>query len=344
VAERVLISDPTAPSSPTETPPDLSATAPTGPGSTGTETPVIAAKPASIRNAPKGYHRVTLWVTASTEVGLADVHGLVQLDGADPVPFCQLKGVQNPLARALQEAYIAVERVRARPPRMVSPPVAPVASPRPRAATVSTPRPTLGVPPELPAPPAAPTRHAPGVCRTALTSRTLVEVARNRPHAPGLPVALSGTASGQHVHLALGDVEITSRLIEGRFPDYERIIPREAATSVIVGTADFLRATRAASVLARDNANIVQLECAPPPDDGTPALGRVLVTSTSTEMGDNVSSLDASVSGDGGQIAFNGRYLRDALEALDSPPVRLQFSGAQQPGLVCPWGISRTRT
>jgi len=94
-------------------------------------------KPAAIPNARKGY-KLTLWVTATTEAGLADVNGLVQLDGADPFPFCQLKSVNNPLARALQEAFVAVERARARPPKMTalaaSPPAAPPAVPQPPAA------------------------------------------------------------------------------------------------------------------------------------------------------------------------------------------------------------------
>jgi DNA polymerase-3 subunit beta len=88
-------------------------------------------------------------------------------------------------------------------------------------------------------------------------ARALVEVANSLPSAPGPPVILSGTAGDHHVHLALGAVEITSRLIEGQFPDYERIIPSETATSIILGTADLLRATRVAAVFARDNSSIV---------------------------------------------------------------------------------------
>jgi DNA polymerase-3 subunit beta len=169
-------------------------------------------------------------------------------------------------------------------------------------------------------------------------SRTLVEVAHSLPSAPGLPVTLSGTAGDHQLHVALGEVEITSRLIDGQFPDYERIIPRESTTTIILSTADLLRATRVAAVFARDNSNVVRLECTPPPEDGTPALGQVLVKAASAEMGDNVGQLDASVRGDAGQIAFNGRYLRDALEVLGSPQVGLQLSGSQRPGVLRPVG------
>ena len=169
-------------------------------------------------------------------------------------------------------------------------------------------------------------------------ARTLVEVAHTLPSAPGRPVTISGTAGGHEVHLALGDVEITSRLIDGQFPDYERIIPRDSTTTIILGTVDLLRATRVAAVFARDNSHIVRLECTPPPEDGTPALGQVLVKATSAEMGDNVGQLEASVRGDAAQIAFNGRYLRDALEVLGSPQVGIQLSGSQRPGVLRPVG------
>ncbi len=107
---------------------------------------------------------------------------------------------------------------------------------------------------------------------------------------------------------------------------------------MIVATADLLRATRAASVFARDNAHLVRLACSPPPADGMPELGRVLVTAASAEMGDNAGHLEASVQGEAGEIALNGMYLRDALEALSTPQVGLQFSGSQHPGALRPIG------
>jgi len=64
-----------------------------------------ASRPGAVPNGRKG-DKLTLWVSSASEVGLADVHGLLQLDGADPVPFCQLRDVQNPLAGALQEATL----------------------------------------------------------------------------------------------------------------------------------------------------------------------------------------------------------------------------------------------
>jgi DNA polymerase-3 subunit beta len=158
-------------------------------------------------------------------------------------------------------------------------------------------------------------------------AKTLTEVARLLSDASDDQVAINTTPNGNQIYFAFGKTEITSRLIEGQFPDYQRIIPPDAKTKVKVSTTDFLRATRAAAVFARDNSMIVRLECSPAKDGAELALGSVLVKSTSAEMGDNEGNLDATVDGDDTQIAFNGRYLRDALEAIHTPEVLLQITG-----------------
>lgn len=123
------------------------ATSGPAPGQTAAQSPSPSVPAASyartraVPNARKGF-KLTLWISSTDDNGLADAHGFLQLDGADPVPFCRLKAVPNPLARALQEAYIAIESVRAKPPRMSAPsapqvrPTAPVAQ-RPDPATAS---------------------------------------------------------------------------------------------------------------------------------------------------------------------------------------------------------------
>ena len=169
-------------------------------------------------------------------------------------------------------------------------------------------------------------------------AHALAEIARSLPSAPGLPVTMNASASNDCLHVALGDVEVSARLIEGQFPDFERVVPRSPSTTIILGRLDLLQATRAAGVFARTDSNIVRLDCTAPPDDGTPALGEVLVKSASAEMGDNIGQLEASVRGASVQIAFNGRYLRDALEGVDTTQVSLQLTGGASPGIIRPVG------
>ena len=170
--EPVLVTEPDSPPLLAQAPRIASGTALPGPGASTAQPPITPPKPATVPNARKGY-KLTLWVSATTDAGVSDVNGLLQLDGADPVPFCTLKAVRNPLARALQEAYVAIERVRAKPPRMAAPTAGPAApqhgTPRPQSAprataarhppaTPSTPRAVAAVgaaptpPPEPPTP------------------------------------------------------------------------------------------------------------------------------------------------------------------------------------------------
>jgi len=152
---------------------------PTSPAPTGNAAPVTRGAPAATTSAPKtsalpngrrGY-KLTLVVSATSEAGLADAHGMLQLDGADPIPFCRLKSVQNPLARALQEAFLAVARVRAKPPKMVPPPIAtapapagtqrPAPHPRPTPRAQQSPGQPAGPPTRPAGPPTPPKQAAP---------------------------------------------------------------------------------------------------------------------------------------------------------------------------------------
>ncbi len=174
-----------------------------------------------------------------------------------------------------------------------------------------------------------------------IPSKALSELARALPDGGEEMVEIAATANRNQILFRSGDTEIVSRLIEGQFPDYQRIIPQDARTRVILPNADFLRSTKVASVFARDNANIVKLQVKPSgesADEQTLAPGQITVISTSTEMGDNQGVLDASVSGEEQLVAFNGKYLRDALEAIDTPEIRLEITGPSSPGVLRPLG------
>jgi len=164
-------------------------------------------------------------------------------------------------------------------------------------------------------------------------AKTLAELARLLGDGDE-PVEIAATPERNQMLFRLGSrAEIVSRLIEGQFPDYQKIIPRSHTTRAVLNTSELLRATKAASVFARDNAMIVRLALTPSSDD---ALGRVQVSATAAEVGDNAGEIDASVEGSEMQIAFNGRYLRDALEAIDAEQVSLEIVGPTNPGVLRP--------
>jgi DNA polymerase III subunit beta len=167
-------------------------------------------------------------------------------------------------------------------------------------------------------------------------AKTLTEVARVLTDGEEQVEIAATPTRNQVMFRQAARAEIVSRLIEGQFPDYHKILPRQHTTRAVVNTSEFLRATRAASVFARDNSMIVKLEVTPGPEELIP--GRLNVTATSAEVGDNAGEVDASVEGGESQIAFNGRYLRDALEAIGTAQAALEISGPSSPGVIRPVG------
>lgn len=133
-------------------------------------------------------------------------------------------------------------------------------------------------------------------------------------------------------------VELVSQLIDARFPDYRAIIPKEYKTRTIVDTASLLKAVRVASLFARDNSNIIRVGIDPGNGDGDGG-GQIKLTATSSEMGDSVNELDATVEGDALEITFNARYLTDVLTHVDQPQVVLETTQATRPGMLRPIGI-----
>ena len=126
-----------------------------------------------------------------------------------------------------------------------------------------------------------------------------------------------------------GPIEVVSQLIEGNFPDYKQIIPTSYNTRTVVDTKEFLRAAKIALLFARDAANIVRVQMTP--GEGEP--GSLTLAATAAEVGDNVGQIDATIEGPAMEIAFNGRYLIDILNVIDSAQVVLETSTPSSPGV-----------
>lgn len=133
-------------------------------------------------------------------------------------------------------------------------------------------------------------------------------------------------------------VEMASQLIDARFPDYRGIIPKNYTTRTVVETASLLKAARVALLFARDNADIIKVTIAPRNETHR---GRINLTATSNEMGDNVSELDAEVEGQELGIAFNGKYLIDILSRIDQPQIVIETTIPTRPGTFRPLGVEK---
>ncbi|HEY87442.1 MAG TPA: DNA polymerase III subunit beta [Dehalococcoidia bacterium] len=134
----------------------------------------------------------------------------------------------------------------------------------------------------------------------------------------------------------LKNVELVSQLVQGTFPKYAQLIPQSYNTRAVVDVAEFSRATRTASIFARDGSGIVRLVVAPG-EELTP--GKVIISARSEEIGDDVGEIDAIVEGEEAKIAFNGKYLIDVLGVLRETQVALETTNPSSPGVVRPVGV-----
>lgn len=127
---------------------------------------------------------------------------------------------------------------------------------------------------------------------------------------------------------------ISTQLLEGKFPDFGALIPKNYSTAMTVYTTDLLRACKRAEIFARDSNFSARLFVKPAKGPSEP--GEVMIIGKSAERGDNEGSLDASVEGDGLEVAFNIRYLIDVLNVMPDERVVLESNGAAHPGVIRP--------
>ena len=148
------------------------------------------------------------------------------------------------------------------------------------------------------------------------------------------PVEIAINPQKSQALFRLKDVEIVSQLIQGAFPNYRQLIPQSYSTRAVVSTSDFLRATKTASIFARDGSGIVRLQITPA-EEGP---GRLSISARSEQIGDNIGEIDAQVEGEATKIAFNGRYLIEMLNVLHEGEIALETTTPSSPGVIRPIG------
>ena len=168
-------------------------------------------------------------------------------------------------------------------------------------------------------------------------ARTLTELARILP-AEG-PVEMIVTPNRSQVLFHTPQLDLVSRLIDGTFPNFRQIIPKEHATRAVVETKLFAEAVKRAALFARDSSNITRVKINPGENDGLEP-GALTVEATAEDLGDNTSTVNAAVDGPELQIIFNVKYLADVLAVIGTPEVALEANGATKPGVIKPVGAS----
>jgi DNA polymerase-3 subunit beta len=124
-----------------------------------------------------------------------------------------------------------------------------------------------------------------------------------------------------------GDVTLVMRLIEGEFPNYRQVLPKEANWQITIPTEGLVQALRRVAVFSSERSRAVKFELSD---------GKLAISSNNPDLGDAREELDIDFAGDALTIGFNARYLLDALGASHAKEIRLTLQDDLSPMRVVP--------
>lgn len=135
------------------------------------------------------------------------------------------------------------------------------------------------------------------------------------------------TISKNQILFRVDSIELTSRLVEGKYPEYERIIPKETKTRIEVSTEELATAVKKASLFVSDG-NAVKLSATQD--------GQLVLTSDETQVGEDRTEIEAKVEGVNNKIALNAQYFLEFLANAGSEKVVLEIVERLSPAVLKP--------
>jgi len=131
-------------------------------------------------------------------------------------------------------------------------------------------------------------------------------------------------AENNQVIFEYDNTQLISRILEGNFPEVEKIIPTEFGTEVMVDKEDLIRGVKAVSIFARDNSNIVKLRI---------SEDKLIIEAQAASSGESADEVEIKKKGDDVVIAFNYRYLLDYINSVEEERIKIKLNGSLSPGV-----------
>jgi DNA polymerase-3 subunit beta len=156
-----------------------------------------------------------------------------------------------------------------------------------------------------------------------LPSQSMQELSRVLKDATE-PVTI--TFDEQQARFSVGDVEIVTRLVDGAYPDYKKLLPKTFETTAKLSRQALQEITKVSSLFAREAAGSITLLI----DE---AKKEISISSIASQVGENTASAEAEVSGDA-SITLNSRYILDALQAFNGENIQVNVNGKLDPCIL----------
>lgn len=130
-------------------------------------------------------------------------------------------------------------------------------------------------------------------------------------------------SDGQQALFIVDDIELVTRLVDGNYPDYRKLIPNDFQTTSDIDRSEFINATKVAGLFARESAGSIILKFS---EDNK----ELDIQSVASQIGENSSKISAKISGSG-DVSLNSRYLLEALSAFHGQAISFSCNGKIDP-------------
>ncbi|MBI4097459.1 MAG: DNA polymerase III subunit beta [Candidatus Levybacteria bacterium] len=155
-----------------------------------------------------------------------------------------------------------------------------------------------------------------------IPARVIKEVAGMKQEDQNVELFVS--KENNQVLFEYGGTTIVGRLIEAEYPDYQKIIPDDFSSQAVIDRGEAQAAVRACSVFAREAANIVKMSV---------GKDKIVFSASASSVGENEVEVEAKISGEENEIAFNTRYLLEFFSSIDEERVVFEMTGPLNPGV-----------
>jgi len=157
-------------------------------------------------------------------------------------------------------------------------------------------------------------------------AKTIIELGKILSKSSDNTVDIS--VSKNQILFVAGDVRLISRLIDGKFPPYKKVVPTETKTKIEVNDDDLSNVVRRVSLFARENNNSIKISVT---NDG-----KLVISTEETRVGEEKAEINVKIDGDNNKIALNAQYLLDVLNYIQSEDVVIEINDKLSPAVVRP--------
>lgn len=157
-----------------------------------------------------------------------------------------------------------------------------------------------------------------------LPARTVLELGRIAGDEHEDEIKMETVSDNNQVIFECGKVQLVSRLLEGNYPEVDKIIPQDFKTDFKVDRKELEKVLKTASIFARENNNIVKFKI----NDS-----ELVITAQASQIGENEGRLEIEKDGEDGEIAFNYKFLQDFISSREDERLHIKINDSLSPGV-----------